>query len=52
VGSSQIVDVLNVNPFARNSNAFGVHFALPDVWNTIELSRINYQTSIRPKLIF
>jgi hypothetical protein len=51
-GNSTIVDSLNVNPFARNSNAFGAHFALPDVWNTIELARINYQTNIRSKLIF
>jgi hypothetical protein len=51
-GNSTIVDSLNVNPFARNLNAFGVHFALPDVWNTMELARINYQTNIRSKLIF
>jgi hypothetical protein len=51
-GNSTIVDSLNVNPFARNFNAFGVHFALPDVWNTMELARINYQTNIRSKLIF
>ena len=51
-GSTQIYDTSNVNPFARNSNAFGVHYALPDVWNTIELARINYQNNIRSKLIF
>jgi len=52
IGSSQIVDGSNLNPFNRNSNAFGVHFGLPDVWNTMELARINYQANIRSKLIF
>ena len=52
VGSSTIVDSLNVNPFNRNSNAFTAQFAVPDVWNTIELSRISYQNNIRSRLSF
>jgi hypothetical protein len=52
LGGGNINDSLSVNPFSRNSNAFGAHFALPDVWNTMELARINYQTNIRSKLIF
>lgn len=52
VGSSTIVDAANINPFARTRNAFDAQFALPDVWNTMELARINYQSSIRSKLIF
>lgn len=35
-----------------NGVAFNAHFAIPDVWNTMELSRINYQSNIRSKLIF
>jgi hypothetical protein len=38
--------------FSRGANAYGTNFALPDVWNTMELSRINYQSNIRSKLIF
>jgi hypothetical protein len=47
-----IRDSSGTDVFSRGSAAFNVSFAIPDVWNTIELSRINYQTSIRPKLIF
>jgi hypothetical protein len=52
VGNSQIVDSANQNPFSFGSNAFTRHFALADVWNTMELARINYQANIRSKLIF
>ena len=52
VGNNAIVDSLNVNPFSRNSNAFTAQFAVPDVWNTIELSRISYQNNIRSNLTF
>jgi len=50
--SVNAVDAFNILAFSRGRNAFDAQFAVPDVWNTIELSRINYQTSIRPKLIF
>jgi hypothetical protein len=51
-GSFSVLDSSNVGTFGRGTNAFGVHFALPDVWNTMELARINYQANIRSKLIF
>jgi hypothetical protein len=49
---TEIRDQFNVNTFRRGANAFESSFALPDVWNTMELSRINYQNNIRSKLIF
>lgn len=52
VGSSAIVDAVNINAFARGRNAFDAQFALPDVWNTMELSRISYQSNIRSRLTF
>jgi hypothetical protein len=51
-GSFSVLDSSNVGTFGRGSNAYNVHFALPDVWNTMELARINYQANIRSKLIF
>lgn len=47
-----ILDPFSTNTFNRSQNAFGSQFALPDVWNTMELSRINYQNNIRSKLTF
>lgn len=47
-----IRDGVGGEAFSRGGNAFGTNFALPDVWNTMELSRINYQNNIRSKLIF
>ena len=49
---SVISDTASINPFSRGRNAFDAQFAIPDVWNTMELARINYQTNIRSKLIF
>jgi hypothetical protein len=49
---ADVLDSNNVNVFSRGTNAYGTNFALPDVWNTMELARINYQTNIRSKLIF
>ena len=51
-GSFSVLDAANVGTFGRGANAFDRQFALPDVWNTMELARINYQANIRSKLIF
>lgn len=45
-------DSSNSDALQRGSNAYNTNFALPDVWNTTELSRINYQNNIRSKLTF
>lgn len=50
--TAEVRDQANVNAFRRGVNAFDAQFAIPDVWNTMELARINYQTNIRSKLIF
>jgi len=47
-----VLDRFNEKAFNRGGEAFSSQFAIQDVWNTIELARINYQTSIRPKLVF
>ena len=52
LAGGNINDALSVNPFNRNGNAFAAQFAVPDVWNTIELSRISYQNNIRSRLSF
>jgi hypothetical protein len=49
---TEIRDGFNVNAFRRGANAFDAQFAIPDVWNTIELSRISYQNNIRSRLTF
>ena len=51
-GAMEVRDTANTNVFSRNDNAFGRHFAVPDVWNTVELSRISYQNNIRSRLTF
>ena len=51
-GTVAVADRFNQNAFNRDAGAFSSQFALPDVWNTIELSRINYQNNIRSKLVF
>jgi hypothetical protein len=45
-------DSANQNPFSFGANAFTRHFALADVWNTMELARISYESNIRSKLTF
>lgn len=50
--NTSVQDPAGQNAFSFGSIAFTRQFAVPDVWNTIELSRINYQTNIRSKLIF
>lgn len=47
-----INDVAGINAFNRGNNAFLSQFAVPDVWNTMELARISYQANIRSKLTF
>ena len=51
-GSLEVRDSGNINPFNRNGNAFSSQFAVPNVWDTIELSRISYQNNIRSRLTF
>ena len=51
-GSVSILDAANVNAFNKNGSAFLSQFAVPDVWNTMELARISYQSNIRSKLTF
>jgi hypothetical protein len=51
-GSFTVIDPANQSAFGRGANAFDRQFAIPDVWNTMELARINYQANIRSKLIF
>lgn len=50
--NTAILDPANQNAFGRGANAFDRQFAVPDVWNTIELSRISYQNNIRSRLSF
>lgn len=47
-----VQDPAGQNAFGFGGVAFARQFAVPDVWNTMELARINYQTNIRSKLIF
>lgn len=46
------VDQNNAVVYEINGGAFGRISTVPEVWKIIELARMNYQTSIRPKLIF
>lgn len=47
-----IRDSAGGDAFSRGGVSYNTNFAIPDVWNTTELSRINYQSNIRSKLIF
>ncbi len=59
-GSNVNCNNTNVKPVDNNNAvvyeiggaAFGRISTVPEVWKIIELARMNYQTSIRPKLIF
>jgi hypothetical protein len=45
-------DSANQPVYIIGGDAFSRYAVMPEVWKLIELSRMNYQTSIRPKLIF
>jgi hypothetical protein len=42
----------NSNLYQNGANAFGIFYAVPDVWKFTEAARQNYQLSIRSNLQF